>query len=100
MIAFKVRDMFSRHSAGAIIESVKAVNSGATVHVDLMTRSVEIEPAWPPAPEPSDAMDKAGFTATAVGSVYPKIRRSPGRISFERPGEESRERRSVQRNGQ
>ncbi len=99
MIAFKVRDMFSGHATDAIIESVKSVDNEAVVHVNLMRHWVEIEPARAQAPELSDAIDKAGFTAEPVGSVDPKIRRALPRISFERPGDESRERRSAHRGG-
>ena len=99
MIAFKVRDMFSGHSADAIVESVKSVDSGATVHVNLMRHWVETQPARALAPELGEAIDNAGFTAAPIGSVYPKIRRAPPSITCERPGDESRERRSAHRGG-
>ena len=66
MIAFEVRDMFSSRSAGAIVKSVKAVDSGAQVRVDLAARSVEIEPDRALPQELSEAIGRAGFTAVAV----------------------------------
>lgn len=66
MIAFEVRDMYSIRSAGAIVKSVKALDSGAQVRVDLAARSVEIEPDQALPQELSDAIGRAGFTAVAV----------------------------------
>lgn len=66
MIAFEVRDMFSSRSAGAIVKSVKALDGGAQVRVDLTLHSVEIEPDRAQAQELSDAIGRAGFTAVAV----------------------------------
>ena len=66
MIAFEVRDMFSSRSAGAIVKSVKALDSSAQVRVDLAHHSVEIEPGHAQAQELSDAIGRAGFTVVAV----------------------------------
>lgn len=73
MIAFKVRDMFSSRSAGAIVKSVRALDSGASVHVNMETHSVEIEPSWARPGELSDAIGKAGFTAVSMPTVPQKI---------------------------
>jgi len=66
MIAFDVRGMYSSRSAGAIVKSVKALDGGAQVRVDLAQHSVEIEPDRAQAQELSDAISRAGFTAVAV----------------------------------
>ena len=66
MIAFDVRGMYSSRSAGAIVKSVKALDGGAQVRVDLAQHSVEIEPDRAQAQELSDAIGRAGFTAVAV----------------------------------
>ena len=66
MIAFKVRDMYSSRSAGAIVKSVKALDSGAQVRVDLAAQCVEIEPDHAQLQELSDAIGRAGFTPVAV----------------------------------
>lgn len=65
MIAFEVRDMYSSRSAGAIVKSVKALDSGALVRVDLALHSVEIEPSHAQAQELSEAIGRAGFTPLA-----------------------------------
>jgi hypothetical protein len=44
LITFKLRDMFSSRSAGTIVKSVKALDSGARVRVNMETFSVEISP--------------------------------------------------------
>ena len=89
MIAFEVRDMFSSRSAGAIVKSVKALDSGAQVRVDLAAHSVEIEPDHALPHELSDAIGRAGFTAVAV--VQPAAadpdsappRKPPPKIAFD-----------------
>lgn len=85
MIAFEVRDMYSSRSAGAIVKSVKALDSGAQVRVDLTQHSVEIEPDQAQVQELSEAIGRAGFTAVvvvpaaaasdsaALGKPHPKI---------------------------
>ena len=66
MIAFKVRDMFSSRSAGTIVKSLKALDGGAQVRVNMETYSVEIEPSWARPDAFREAIGKAGFTAVAV----------------------------------
>ena len=89
MIAFEVRDMFSSRSAGAIVKSVKALDSGAQVRVDLAAHSVEIEPDHAQAQELSDAIGRAGFTAVAVVppdaavSDSAPLRSPPPKITFD-----------------
>ena len=89
MIAFEVRDMFSSRSAGAIVKSVKALDSSAQVRVDLAHHSVEIEPGHAQAQELSDAIGRAGFTAVAVmpsaaaEPVSAQSRTAPPKIAFD-----------------
>ena len=66
MIAFKVDDMYSSRSAGTIIKSVKAVDRGAVVRVNLVNHQVEIEPGCAEARELSDAIGRVGFTPVAM----------------------------------
>ena len=87
MIAFEVRDMFSSRSAGAIVKSVKALDSGAQVRVDLALCSVEIEPDQAQVQELSEAIGRAGFTAVAVpAAAEPESaprRKPPPKIAFD-----------------
>lgn len=88
MIAFEVRDMYSSRSAGAIVKSVKAMDSGAQVRVDLALRSVEIEPDQAQVQELSEAIGRAGFTAVVVvapAAAEPKSAplRTPPKIAFD-----------------
>ena len=89
MIAFEVRDMFSSRSAGAIVKSVKALDSGAQVRVDLALCSVEIEPDQAQVQELSEAIGRAGFTAVAVTPpaaaepVSAQPRSPPPKIAFD-----------------
>lgn len=86
MIAFEVRDMYSSRSAGAIVKSVKALDSGASVRVDLCQRSVEIETDRAHAQELSDAIGRAGFTPVALEqyvAAAPELRRAPPKITFD-----------------
>jgi hypothetical protein len=66
MIAFRVDDMYSSRSAGTIIKSVKAVDRGAVVRVNLVNHQVEIEPGCAEARELSDAIGRVGFTPVAM----------------------------------
>ena len=68
MIAFKVEDMFSGRSAGAIVKSVKAIDHRATVRVDLVNHRVEVEPTCSEAGELGEAIERAGFTPAFVVS--------------------------------
>ena len=89
MIAFQVRDMFSSRSAGAIVKSVKALDSGAQVRVDLAMCSVEIEPDQAQVQELSEAIGRAGFTAVVVmapAAAEPESaphQKSPPKIAFD-----------------
>jgi len=71
MIAFRVHDMYSSRSAGTIIKSVKAVDRGAVVRVNLMTHQVEIEPGRADARALSEAIGRVGFTPVAVQIPLP-----------------------------
>lgn len=72
MITFKVRDMFSSRSAGTIVKSVKALDSGARVRVNMETHSVEIEPSWARPDALREAIGKAGFTPGLAKVSPPK----------------------------
>jgi copper chaperone CopZ len=65
--------LFSSRSAGAIVKSVKALDSGAQVRVNMETHSVEIESGWARLGELSEAIGKAGFTPVSVHPVPQKI---------------------------
>ena len=73
MVAFQVMDMFSCRSVGAITKCVKALDSAATVRVDMSTHSVEIDSGWAQEQELSDAIGKAGFTPKPVRPTPHKI---------------------------
>ena len=69
MIAFRVEDMFSSRSAGAIVKSVKLLDHHAIVRVDLMSHRVEVEPTWntwADAGELGKAIERAGFRPAFV----------------------------------
>jgi copper chaperone CopZ len=66
MIAFEVLDMFSSRSAGTIVKTLKALDGGARVRVNMETCCVEIEPRWAHPDAFREAIGKAGFTAVAV----------------------------------
>jgi hypothetical protein len=89
MIAFDVRDMYSSRSAGAIVKSVKALDSDAQVRVDLAHHSVEIEPGHAQTQELGEAIGRAGFTAVAVmppaaaEPVSAQPRTAPPKITFD-----------------
>ena len=68
MIAFRVEDMFSSRSAGAIVKSVKLLDHHAIVRVDLMSHRVEVEPTWADAGELGKAIERAGFRPAFVRS--------------------------------
>lgn len=69
MITFKVRDMFSSRSAGTIVKSVKALDSGARVRVNMETYSVEIEPSWARPDAFKEAIGRVGFTPESAKVV-------------------------------
>lgn len=86
MIAFEVRDMYSSRSAGAIVKSVKALDGGASVRVDLSHHCVEIEPDRAQVQELSDAIGRAGFTPVPLASpvvAAPEPRKVPPKIAFD-----------------
>ncbi len=90
MIAFEVLDMYSSRSAGAIVKSVKALDGGAQVRVDLVKHSVVIEPYMAQPHELRDAIGRAGFTPVAVvqqpaatETVSSKTPASPPKICFD-----------------
>ena len=88
MIAFEVRNMYSSRSAGAIVKSVKALDSGAQVRVDLALCSVEIEPDQAQVQELSEAIGRAGFTAVVVAPAAAepesaRLRKPPSKIAFD-----------------
>ena len=66
MISFEVNDMTCGHCVSSITKAVKAVDSGATVQIDLATHRVEIEPTKANAVELGDAITEAGYTPVAV----------------------------------
>ena len=66
MVAFQVSDMTSARCAGAVIKAVKAVDHAALVRIDLVTLTVEIEPARADARELKDAINQAGYTPVAA----------------------------------
>ena len=88
MIAFEVRDMYSSRSAGAIVKSVKALDSGAKVRVDLAAHCVEIDTEHAQPQELRDAIGRAGFTPVAVAQpavAEPDLTRpqkTPPKIAF------------------
>lgn len=66
MISFQVDDMTCGHCVSSITEAVKAVDSGATVLIDLPTNRVDIGPSRADAAALADAIRKAGYTPVAV----------------------------------
>jgi copper chaperone len=69
MITFEVNDMTCGHCVGAITEAVASVDPGATVHVDLASHRVEIEPAASSADVLSGAIEGAGYAPVALAST-------------------------------
>jgi len=69
MVSFQVNDMTCGHCVSSITKAVKAVDSGATVQIDLATHRVEIEPTKADAVELSDAIKEAGYTPVAVENI-------------------------------
>ncbi len=66
MIAFVVDDMDSPRCASAVTRALESVDRLAVVHVDLDTRTVEIEPARASARQFSEAILRAGYSPTAA----------------------------------
>lgn len=68
MISFQVSDMTCGHCISRITQAVKALDSGATVKIDLATRRVEIEAARADAVELADAIKAVGYTPVSVAN--------------------------------
>ncbi len=66
MISFQVNDMTCGHCVSSITKAVKALDSGATVQVDLSTHLVKIETTEADAVELSEAIKEAGYAPVAV----------------------------------
>lgn len=66
MISFQVNDMTCGHCISRITQAVKAVDSNATVQIDLATRRVEIEAAKAAAVALAHAIKAAGYTPVSV----------------------------------
>ncbi len=83
MISFQVNDMTCGHCVSSITKAVKALDSGATVQIDLAAHRVEIEPAGANAAELSDAIKDAGYTPVPVenSAVAPIAASAPTRKS-------------------
>ena len=81
MISFQVNDMTCGHCVSSITQAVKAVDSGATVQIDLATHRVEIEPMKADAVALGDAIAEAGYTPVAVENraVAPTAASAPTR---------------------
>jgi hypothetical protein len=62
VIAFKVKHMYSSRSAGLIVKTLRALDSGARVRVNMETNLVEIEPSWARPDAFREAIGKAGFS--------------------------------------
>ncbi|MBY0469078.1 MAG: heavy-metal-associated domain-containing protein [Burkholderiaceae bacterium] len=69
MISFQVNDMTCGHCVSSITKAVKALDSGATVQVDLSTHLVKIEATEADAVELSEAIKEAGYTPVAIAAV-------------------------------
>ena len=86
MISFKVEDMFSSRSAGAIVKSVRALDRRATVRVDMAADRVEIDHARAQVRELIEAIEHAGFTPSRDSAPAkpgaPVGEARPSKISF------------------
>ena len=69
MISFRVDDMTCGHCVGSITKSIKAIDAGATVQIDLATHRVDIEPSATGALELGDAIKEAGYTPVAIAAT-------------------------------
>jgi copper chaperone len=72
MASFRVMDMYSCRSVGAITKSVKDLDGLATVRVDMTRHWVDIDSCWAQERELGEAIGRAGFTPEAVSSAPPK----------------------------
>ena len=66
MISFQVNDMTCGHCVSSITKAVQALDSSATVHVDLSTHLVKVDTTKADAAELSAAIKEAGFTPVTV----------------------------------
>ena len=81
MISVQVNDMTCGHCVSSITKAVKAVDSDATVQIDLAPHRVEIEPTKADAVEIGDAIKEAGYTPVAIenSAVAPITASTPTR---------------------
>jgi copper chaperone len=66
MIAFEVKDMTCGHCVSTITKALKATDKDATVHIDLATHRVQVDPVSSDADELAEAIKEAGYTPVAV----------------------------------
>jgi copper chaperone len=62
MVLFRVMDMYSCRSIGVIAKVVKALDSEATVQIDMVRHHVRIRSLSVPEIELQEAIGEAGFT--------------------------------------
>lgn len=62
MVLFRVMDMYSCRSMGAITKLVKALDDEATIRIDMVEHRVEIRSGRIPENELQEAIGQAGFT--------------------------------------
>ena len=81
MYSFQVNDMTCGHCVSSITKAVKALDSGATVQVDLSKHLVKIETMEADAIDLSEAIKEAGYTPIAVEdrAVAPIAASAPAR---------------------
>ena len=68
MISFQVDDMTCGHCVSTLTKALKEVDLAATVHFDLATHRVDIEPAEADASALGDAIKEAGYTPVALAN--------------------------------
>ncbi len=68
MIEFTVRDMTCGHCAATITEAVKAVDPAGRCEIDVASRRVKVESAFP-AERIAAAITGAGYTPTPATPV-------------------------------
>lgn len=84
MIAFQVNDMTCGHCVSTITKAVRAVDTKATVNIDLANHRVEIEPTEADAQQLSEAIKEVGYTPTlASRSESPAAPKSRSRCCCE-----------------
>ena len=65
-LVFYVRHLDGERAAALVVEAVMAVDSGATVRIDVASRRVDVEPDAADADEVSAALAAAGYAAALV----------------------------------